>query len=251
MMSTGQASFLAAAGVVAGLVGTAGGITSLVSYPALLAVGLPARAADIVNIVSFVGAWPGAALGSRPELHGKAPWLLRWLPVAAAGGALGAALLLLTPSEVFRSVVPFLVLLGSLVLLVQPWLSALRQRMNGQRTNRNGTLAAGLVGTSLYNGYFGAGAGVMTLALVLLSVDRRLPEANALKNMLLGGSSVVSAVAFVIAGPVRWSAVIPLAIGMFLGSMVGPWSARHVPAGIVRALASLMGVALAVELWLS
>src|SRR3954471_3322605 len=106
--SPGTAAFLAAAGVVAGVVGTGGGITSLVSYPALLAVGLPPLAADVANLVALVACWPGSALTSRRELTDSGRWLARGLPLAALGAAGGALLLLTTPSELFGHLVPFL-----------------------------------------------------------------------------------------------------------------------------------------------
>ncbi|WP_206337310.1 sulfite exporter TauE/SafE family protein [Streptomyces sp. Z26] len=241
-----EAGLLVAAGVLAGLVGTAGGITSLVSYPALLAVGVPALAANVANIVAGVACWPGAALASRPELAGRGPWLRRWTPVAAAGGVTGAALLLSTSPGVFARVVPFLVAAGSFTLLAQPRLSA-RLRQRGARTG-GPALPVGLVAVSLYNGYFGAGAGVITLALVLVTVDGDLPRANALKNMLIGAGAVVSATALVWFGPVDWAVVVPLAVGMFSGAVLGPRVTRRLPPAVLRWAVALLGLGLAVEL---
>jgi hypothetical protein len=242
-----EAGVLLGAGVLAGLVGSAGGITSLISYPALLAVGVPALAANVANIVAVVACWPGSALTSRAELGGRKRWLLRWMPVAAAGGAIGAALLLLIPAGVFVRVVPFLVAAGSLTLLAQPRLAVRRQR----RQTRHGgpVLPAGLIALSVYNGFFGAGSGVMTLALMLLTVDGNLPKANALKNMLIGAGSVASAIALVAFGPVDWFAVGPLAAGMFVGATFGPRVARKLPANVLRWAVALLGLALAVELF--
>jgi uncharacterized membrane protein YfcA len=90
-------ALLLAAGALAGAVGSAGGITSLISYPALLEVGIPPLPANVTQAVAFVTCLPGSALGSRPELRGQWPWIRRWAVVAAAGGAAGAALLLCTP----------------------------------------------------------------------------------------------------------------------------------------------------------
>jgi uncharacterized protein len=242
-----ESGVLLGAGVLAGMVGTAGGITSLISYPALLAVGVPALAANVANIVALVVCWPGSALTSRVELEGRRSWLLHWAPVAAAGGAVGAALLLSTPAGVFSSVVPFLVAAGSLTLLAQPKLA---DRRRGRQTHRGGpTLPVGLVALSLYNGYFGAGAGVMALALMLLTVDDNLPKANALKNMLIGAATMASAVALVAFGLIDWAAVVPLAAGMFIGATLGPRVARRLPANVLRWAVALLGMALAVELF--
>jgi uncharacterized protein len=248
MISAPEAMFIAAAGVLSGIVGTAGGITSLISYPALLAAGIPALPANVANIVALTACWPGSALASRPELRGHAAWLRRWALVSAAGGAAGAVLLLSTPPGAFGKVAPFLVAAGSLALLLQPRLPALRQR--DDHANRP-VLIGGLLAVSAYNGYFGAGSGVMTLSLLLHTVDQRLATANALKNMLIGATSVVSAVIFILFGPVAWTAVVPLGLGMFAGSMLGPRLARRVPAGVLRWLVALLGLALAVKLWLA
>ncbi|MFZ0090928.1 MAG: sulfite exporter TauE/SafE family protein [Solirubrobacteraceae bacterium] len=248
MISTLDSAALVLAGTAAGLIGSAGGITSLVSYPALLAVGLPALPANVANNVALVGCWPGSALASKPELHGRASWLRRWTVVAVAGGAAGAVLLLLTPSGVFAHVVPLLVAAGSLALLLEPQLTAWRQRYGGEQ--HRPALAAGLAALSVYNGYFGAGSGVMILTLLLVLVDRDLPSANALKNMLIGAASAVSAVIFTLWGSVDWSAAVPLGIGMLAGSRVGPLVARRLPATVLRWLIVALGMALAIDLWL-
>lgn len=250
MTGAGDVALLAVAGVVAGLVGTAGGITSLVSYPALLAAGLPALAANVANIVALVACWPGAALASQPELRGRGPWLRRWTPVAALGGIAGSVLLLFTPPGVFARVVPFLVAAGSLALLAQPRLAVRHRERSGGRLGGL-VLPLGLVALSVYNGYFGAGAGVMILALLLITAEPHLPTANALKNMLLGAAAVVSAVAFAAFGPVEWAAVVPLGAGLFTGSALGPSVTRRLPPDVLRSLVALLGLGLAVRLWLT
>lgn len=238
---------LVVAGVVAGLVGSAGGITSLVSFPALLAVGLAARSASIANSIALVACWPGSAFASQPELKGWGGWLSRWSTVALAGGAAGAALLVLTPGGTFERIVPFLVLAGSLALLFEPRLTAWRQRR--QRDESIFALPTGLLFFSLYNGYFGAGSGVMVLTLMLLLVEQHLPTANALKNMLIGAGVLASAVVYVLTGSVSWSAAVPLGIGMLIGSSLGPRVARRVPPNTLRVIIAVLGIALAIQLW--
>lgn len=244
-----DAAFLFGAGVLAGVVGTAGGITSLVSYPALLAVGLGAVPASMTNIVSLAACWPGSALTSRPELAGRGPWLRRWALVAAAGGLAGSALLLSTPPGAYVVIVPYLLVFAAVTLLVQPRLSMWKQRRH-TRTNRL-VLPAGLLFASAYNGYFGAGSGIMMLALLTFTFEPDLATANALKNMLVGVATVVSAVTLVGFGHVDWAAAGPLGFGSFLGSTIGPIVARRIPSHVLRWLVALLGIGLAVRLWLS
>jgi uncharacterized membrane protein YfcA len=248
MLTTSHSLELVGAGVTAGLVGSAGGITSLVSYPALLAVGLPGLSANIANNVALVACWPGSAAASQPELRGAGSWLWRFTMVTAVGAAAGAALLLATPSGLFARIVPFLVAAGSLSLLLQPRLTAWRDRRGGGASPF--AFGAGLLALAIYNGYFGAGAGVMIFTLVLVLVEPRLPTANALKNMLVGAASLVSVAIFAIAGSVDWDAAAPLALGMLVGSNLGPRVTRRVPGRLLRWIIVILGMALAVQLWL-
>ena len=242
-MTAASDAFLVGAGVVAGIVGTGGGITSLVSYPALLAVGLTPLAADVANLVALVACWPGSALSSRRELTGSGRWLARGLPLAALGAAGGALLLLTTPSGLFGHLVPVLLAAGSLALLCQP---VLTRRLHARR---GPVLALPVVAAvSVYSGYFGAGAGVLLLATLLVLVDQRLPEANAVKNMLNGAATVAAAAVLVAAGPVDWAAVVPLAAGLFVGATLGPVVVRHLPATVVRVAVAALGLGLAVRL---
>ncbi|MGH2877560.1 MAG: sulfite exporter TauE/SafE family protein [Solirubrobacteraceae bacterium] len=249
MLSPPDTAALVAAGALGGLVGTAGGITSLISYPALLAVGVPALPAAVANRVAFVACLPGVTLASRPELRGRGRWLIRWATLTAAGGCCGAVLLELTPPGTFSRVVPFLVAGASLALLVAPRLQAWR----AGRADRSWrpALRAALVALSFYDGYFGAGSGVMTLTVLLVLVEPDLPTANALKNVLLDVGSTVAAVVYVVAGPVDWAAAVPLGIGMAIGSVIGPLVARRLPQRVLRILVVLLGFALAVQLWVN
>jgi len=249
VISAYDASFLVCAGLLAGVIGTAGGITSLISYPALLSVGLGPLAASVTNIVALVTCWPGSALSSRPELVGRRTWLRHWALVAAAGGALGSGLLLSTPAGLFSRVVPYLLVFAATCLLIQPRLSEW-QASHHAPANRL-LLPFGLFAVSVYNGYFGAGAGIMTLALLLLSVEESVARANALKNMLVGAATVVSAATFVVFGHVDWAAAAPLAAGLFIGSVLGPLVARRVPGNALRWLVALTGFGLAIRLWVA
>jgi hypothetical protein len=214
-MTVARAALLLGAGALAGIVGSAGGTASLISYPALLAIGLPPLPANITNAVAFVAAWPGSALGSRPELRGQGPWLLRWAPLTAAGSAAGAGLLLVTPAAAFDRLL----------------------------------LPGGLLASAAYDGYWGAGAGVMTLALLMIATGQQPARCNALKNMLLGIADVSCCIVFIACWRVDWAAAAPMAAGFLGGSMIGPALTRRMPGNVLRILAALAGLALAVRLW--
>lgn len=239
--------------MLAGIVGTAGGITSLVSYPALLAVGLTPLSANATNLVALNACWPGSAHGSRRELAGWGAWLRRWLPLTALGGASGAVLLLVTPPGAFAQVVPFLIAAGSLALIAEPWLRGVHpeQVAGAARSGgrRDAVLAVALSLLAVYGGYFGAGSGVMTLALLLVLVERDLPTANALKNMTNGAITLPAGVLLAFLGPVHWTAAAPLAAGALVGSRIGPAVTRALPRIVTRWAVAALGMGLAVWLW--
>jgi uncharacterized protein len=238
-------AFLASAGVVAGVVGTAGGITSLISYPALLAVGISPFAANVTNAVSLVGSGLGSTLGSQLELADQRRRLRRWAPLAVGGGLSGAALLLLTPAAVFGWIVPFLIAAASVLLLAQPRISAWRYHRAGADGAGEGAAKVAVLLVSAYSGYFGAGAGVLILAVLLLMVDDHLATANALKNAILTVADLLPAVAFALLGPVSWRAAVPLAVGATLGGLVGPRVTRRAPQRELRIAVALTGFGLA------
>jgi len=247
-MTIQSALFLVGAGVLAGTVGTAGGITSLVSYPALLSVGVPALPASIANIIAVVACWPGSALASRSELMGLFYTLARLGTVAALGSVAGSLLLLSTPPGVFSRVVPFLLASGSLILVLEPVIAG--SPRGTSLLGHRGILSLGLLAVSFYNGYFGAGAGIMTLALVLLTLESRMARANAAKNMLIGVASAISALTFVILRRVDWIVIVPLAAGEFGGSLLGPFVARRLPPRYIRYFASAAGLVMALKMWI-
>lgn len=233
------------------MLGTAGGIASLISYPALLALGLPALTANATNLVALSVCWPGSAHGSKRELAGRGPWLKRWLPLAAAGGATGALLLLLTPPGAFARVVPFLIAAGSLALIAEPWIRPARPVRPApvKRGERGVGLAIALGLVSIYGGYFGAGSGVMTLALLLVTLERDLPTANALKNMVIGANTLPAGILVACFGPVHWAAAAPLGAGALVGSRIGPAVTRALPRYVARWAVATLGLGLAVWLW--
>jgi uncharacterized protein len=237
---------LLAAGAAAGLAGSMAGLASLFSYPALLAAGLPATAANVTNTVALVFSSVGSAVGSRPELAGRLDTLRRLAPVMLTGGAVGAALLLLTPPGTFELIVPFLVGGAAVVLLLQPRIRAAAAQHGSHRTGP--AVLAGMFAASVYAGYFGAAAGVVILALLLVGLPVSVLEGNALKNVLLGLANAVAAVGFAAFGPVQWWAVAPMAVGVLVGGWLGPGLARRLPEAGLRIGIGVAGLALAVAL---
>ncbi|MCU1473302.1 sulfite exporter TauE/SafE family protein [Amnibacterium sp.] len=242
------ASVLLLAGVAAGIVGTAGGITSLVAYPALLATGIPPLAANITNSVALLGSGIGSASRAAPDVAGHGATIRRWAAVGALCSSAGAVLLVVTPGRVFDRVVPFLVLAGAAILLLQPAITRWQHRR--QRRWSRTAIAAGLGGITLYNGYFGAGSGILLIALLLLTREPVLHRANAMKNVILIASDLLPAVLFAAVGTVVWSAAVPLGAGAAIGGLIGPSVARRVPARAMRWLIAACGVVLAGWLFL-
>jgi uncharacterized protein len=244
---------LAAGGLGAGLSGTMAGLASLFSYPALLAAGLPAVAANVTNTVALTVTSVGAAAGSRPELTGQWPTVRRFAALTALGGALGAGLLLITPPGAFEKVVPVLIGGAGAVLLFQPQLRAAVLRKAGEDHRGGPVVLAGILAVAVYGGYFGAAAGVLLLALLLVALPVSMLQGNAIKNVLLGVSNAIAAIGFALFAPVDWWAVLPLAAGALLGARLGPVVARHLPPTALRigiALAGLgLAVVLAVQAW--
>ncbi|GGI41887.1 UPF0721 transmembrane protein [Cnuibacter physcomitrellae] len=240
-------AYLVTAGAVAGIVGTAGGITSLVSYPALLAIGIPPLAANVTSSVALLGSGAGSALRAGPDLSGHGGTLRRWLPGFALASLVGAVVLVVTPGRVFDLLVPFLVAAGSAALLLQPRL----ERSRGGRPLPPGVVGILGAAVAFYNGYFGADSGILVIALLLATTESVLHRANSLKNVILVIADVAPAVLFALTGTVVWHAVWPLGLGALAGGLIGPSIARRVPASLLRRLIALCGFALAAFLLVS
>jgi uncharacterized membrane protein YfcA len=247
-VSTPAILALLGAGIVAGVFSTVAALASVVSYPVLLALGLPPVSANVTNTVALVFTGAGAAAGSRRELAGQASVVLRLGVLAAAGGAAGAALLLLTPASAFEAVAPWLIGAASVLLIVQPMIAALSARPGGER---NWPLRAAMAAVGVYVGYFGAAAGILLLAVLSAMLDQPLARINAVKNVVSGLANAAAAVGFALFGPVRWGAAMPLAAGFLAGGWIGPALVRRLPPRALRLGVGLCGLGLAVRLGLS
>ncbi len=243
-----EALVLLAAGTLGGVFSTVVSIASLVSYPVLLALGVPPLSANMTNTVSLVLTGAGSVLSSKPELAGQGRRVLRLGAITAAGGAAGATVLLVTPGSTFTVVVPVLIGGASLVLLVQPRIKSLSPAAgSGNRLVQGAALFA----VALYVGYFGAAAGVLLLVVLSMVIDESLITVNAVKNAVSGMANAMAAACLLVFGEVRWTFVAPLAAGFLVGGWIGPKIARKVPTGPFRVVVSLGGIGLAVRLGIS
>jgi uncharacterized protein len=243
-----EALVLLAAGTAGGILSTAVSIASLVTYPALLALGVPPLSANMTNTVSLVLTGAGSVVSSRPELAGQGRRVLRLGVVTALGGAVGAAVLLLTPASAFTMVVPVLIGGASLVLLVQPRIKRLAPAAEGGNRLVQGMA---LFATAMYIGYFGAAAGILLLVVLGTMINESLVRVNAVKNAVSGAANAMAAMCFALFGDVRWVLVAPLAAGFLIGGLIGPKIIRKVAPGPFRIIVSLCGIGLAVKLGLS
>ncbi|KAF0958447.1 sulfite exporter TauE/SafE family protein [Rhodococcus sp. T7] len=244
-MSLLDIGLLVVAGFFAGLVGFVTGLASIVSYPALLAVGLPPVTANVTNTVAMVAVGVGALSNSTREVADTGPKLWRWALYSAAGGLVGAGILLLAPAGSFEAIVPFMVAFAALALLLQPRLRALAGGRDMPRT-----YSVSLFVVAIYGGYFGAGAGVIFLAIALILTSEKIWRATILKSFLLGVANLVAAIGFAAFGPVHWGAAAAMAIGALAGGWCGPPVVRRIPPSILRVVISMAGFGLAVWLWM-
>lgn len=195
------------------------GLASLVSYPVLLAVGIPPVAANMTNTVALLSSAAGAAAGSRRELRGQGRRNLRHGAIAVAGGTAGAVLLLSTPSSAFERIVPWLIVLGAITLLLREPL-----RTWYAKPGFRPPLGVAIFMIAIYGGYFGAAAGVLLLAAMSLAATEALAVTNAVKSVVLGAANLAAAILYALIAPVHWTAAALLAAGCLLGSWLGwPW----------------------------
>jgi uncharacterized membrane protein YfcA len=241
---------VAAAGLAAGAINTIVGSGTLVTFPTLLAVGIAPVPANVSNTIGLVAGSVSGAVGYRNELAGQRRRILAMVPAAALGAAIGAVLLLVYPGA-FRVVVPYLILTGVVLLLVQPYV-ARRQLQRGKvREHPGAVLHAGTFLTAIYGGYFGAAQSVIYLALLGISLDDDLQRLNALKNVMTAIVNGVAAVLFLFSGKVVWLVVLLLLVGSTVGGQIGAVLGRRIPPNVLRIVVAVVGTAVAVKLLVS
>ena len=273
------------AGIGAGFVGYAVGASSLVSYPALLAFGIPPVLANASNTVGVVGTGIGGVMGARKELKGQAVRSITYVVIGAFGGVAGAFLLLKLDPSVFEFAAPVLILLSSLIIAINPQAKQAAADATAQLKHIEATEATeatdaakrattptaphrppeqlvqpmsqdswwvwlGVVAVAIYSGYFGAGAGTLALAMLDAAKIGPFHKINALKTLIGTGANISASVVFIIQGAVDWPAAIMLCIGCFIGGYIAPPITRKIPANIMRAAAVIAGIILTIDLGL-
>jgi hypothetical protein len=241
----GNLALVGGAALAAGAVNAIAGGGSLISFPALLAVGLPAVTASVTNTVAMCPGYFGATLAQRGELVGQGARAARILPAGIVGGVAGALLLLRTGEAAFDVVVPFLLVFAAGLIAMQERLAGwLRARGGGGRTAAWAAIPVGLA--AVYGGYFGAGMGVIVLAALAVVLDDSLIRVNALKQTVSLVVNVAAAIVFVVRANVDWTITAVMAGCALVGGVIGGAIASRVSATVLRVIVIVVALAVAV-----
>ncbi|MGY1434823.1 sulfite exporter TauE/SafE family protein [Streptomyces reniochalinae] len=252
-MTIWEAVAVCAAGIAAGGINTVVGSGTLITFPVLLAVGLPPVTANVSNTIGLVPGSVSGAIGYRRELRGQRSRVLRLGGVALLGGLTGAILLLTLPSSAFDMIVPVLIAVALVLVVFQPRLAAAvrrrRERKDSAGHPHGGIpLQSGILVASAYGGYFGAAQGVIYVALMGLLLNDDLQRINAVKNVLGAVVNGVAAVFFVFVADVDWTAVLLIALGSAAGGQLGARIGRKLAPGVLRGVIVAVGLVAIVQL---
>ncbi|MBD2831306.1 MULTISPECIES: sulfite exporter TauE/SafE family protein [Streptomyces] len=244
-----------AAGIGAGTINTIVGSGTLITFPVLLATGLPPVTATVSNALGLIPGSISGAIGYRAELAGQCRRTLKLGVGALIGGLAGAALLLSLPSTAFETIVPVLVALALVLVILQPRISRAVQRrreLTGTSARPDGgpLLFTGLMLASVYGGYFTAAQGIIYLSLMGMLLDDTMQRLNAVKNVLAAVVNSVAALFFLFVADFDWTAVVLIAVGSAIGGQVGAKVGRRLSPGFLRALIVVVGTAAIVQLLL-
>jgi uncharacterized protein len=248
-MSVGQIIAIAIAGVGAGTINTVVGSGTLITFPVLLACGYAPVTANVSNTIGLVPGSVSGSIGYRRELEGQRERVLRFGAMSVLGGVTGAVLLLVLPASAFKDVVPLFIALALVLTVLQP---RLNRRLAGHvaaRSRRTIVLTPLAVYiTGVYGGYFGAGQGILLLAIFGVMLPQSLHRSNALKNVLAGTVNGVAGVYFIFAAHVEWAPAAIIAVTSVIGAQIGARYGRRLHPTALRALIVVVGIAAIVDL---
>jgi uncharacterized protein len=236
------------AGIAAGAINTVVGSGTLVTFPTLVAIGLPPVTANVSNTLGLVPGSLSGAIGYRRELSGQRDRLVRLGAASVLGGITGAVLLLVLPATAFQAIVPVLIALGCVLVVVQPAISrrvADRAEARGIERPEHGAAWVWVLvfGAGIYGGYFGAAQGVLLMAILGIGLTETMQRNNATKNVLAMLVNLVAAVVFVFVAHMDWAAAGLIALGSVIGGQIGATVGRRLPAWALRGFIVVVGVA--------
>ncbi|WP_434588324.1 sulfite exporter TauE/SafE family protein [Streptomyces sp. A5-4] len=244
-----------AAGIGAGAINTVVGSGTLITFPVLLATGLPPVTATVSNALGLIPGSISGAIGYRKELTGQRRRVLRLGIASAIGGIAGAALLLVLPPTAFETIVPILVGLALVLVILQPRITKAVQRRRertGSHADPDGgpLLFTGLLLASVYGGYFTAAQGIIYVALMGMLLIDTMQRLNATKNVLAAIVNTVAATFFLFVAEFDWTAVALIAVGSAIGGQLGAKFGRRLPPTALRALIVVVGTLAIIQLLL-
>ena len=232
------------AGAGAGFINTVAGSGTLITFPTLLAFGVPPVTANVSNNVGLVPGAVSGAVGWRRELCGQRSRAVRLATGSTLGGLVGAVLLLVLPAAAFGAVVPVLVGLGIVLVALQPLINRRVAAAHEARSGRDAPwLWPGVAVTGVYGGYFGAAQGILLMAVLGVGTSDSLHRNNALKNVLSALVNAVAAIIFILVAHVDWVIVLLIGVGSVVGAFVGARTGRRMPAALLRGVIVVVGVA--------
>ncbi|MFL6157855.1 MAG: sulfite exporter TauE/SafE family protein [Marmoricola sp.] len=248
-MSFWECVVILLAGVAAGTINTVVGSGTLITFPTLLAFGVPPITANVSNTLGLVPGSVSGAIGYRAHLVGQRPRILRLVASTLVGSAIGATLLLVLPSSAFKAIVPVLIVIGLLLVVLGPGISARAAARSGGADDvpDAGWVPPAVLGAGIYGGYFGAAQGVIVLGIFGAGVHEPLQRQNAVKNVVVASSNSLAAVIFVFSGHMDWLIVVLLAVGAATGGQIGARVGQKLPAPVLRAFIVVVGVAALVK----
>ncbi|WP_067429903.1 sulfite exporter TauE/SafE family protein [Nocardioides jensenii] len=241
-----EAAAILFAGLAAGTINTVVGSGTLITFPTLLAFGVPPVTANVSNTVGLVPGSISGAVGYRRELRGQRGRIVRLSVASLIGGTTGAILLLVLPEGAFEAVVPVLIVLGCVLVVFQPrisaWVARRHEAAGGLPEHGAWWVWPAVLLTGVYGGYFGAAQGVLLMAVMGIGIDETMQRLNGAKNVLAALVNGVAGIIFVIVADVDWLVVVLIAAGAVIGGQVGATYGRRLPSAGLRALIVVVGI---------